>query len=70
MVSVEFADQFPVDAIQVGAGTPMHMNVNEVITNRAMELLNPKRMTAPRGVDKELRKEVKKDWKEWTRSNF
>lgn len=35
-----FADQFPVDALQGGAGTSTHMNVNEVIANRAIELLH------------------------------
>lgn len=32
-------DQFPVDAIQGGAGTSTNMNANEVIANRALELL-------------------------------
>ena len=30
---------FPVDAIQGGAGTSTNMNVNEVIANRALEIL-------------------------------
>jgi len=34
-----FADQFIVDALQGGAGTSTNMNVNEVIANRAIELL-------------------------------
>lgn len=34
-----FDGAFPLDIIQAGAGTPMHMNVNEVIANRATELL-------------------------------
>jgi aspartate ammonia-lyase len=34
-----FPDQFPVDALQGGAGTSTNMNVNEVIANRAIELL-------------------------------
>lgn len=34
-----FADQFVVDPIQAGAGTSHNMNVNEVIANRANELL-------------------------------
>lgn len=34
-----FRDQFIVDAIQGGAGTSANMNVNEVIANRAIELL-------------------------------
>ncbi|MFH0975363.1 MAG: aspartate ammonia-lyase [Spirochaetota bacterium] len=33
------ADQFPVDALQGGAGTSTNMNINEVIANRAIELL-------------------------------
>ncbi len=32
-------DQFPVDALQGGAGTSTNMNVNEVIANRALEIL-------------------------------
>jgi aspartate ammonia-lyase len=34
------ADQFPVDAMQGGAGTSTNMNLNEVIANRAIELLH------------------------------
>ena len=34
-----FADQFPVDVFQAGAGTSFNMNVNEVIANRALEIL-------------------------------
>ena len=32
-------DQFPVDMIQGGAGTTTNMNANEVIANRALELM-------------------------------
>jgi len=32
-------DQFPVDVIQGGAGTSTNMNANEVVANRALELL-------------------------------
>lgn len=32
-------DQFPVDVFQMGAGTSFHMNCNEVIANRAEEIL-------------------------------
>ncbi|WP_336664963.1 aspartate ammonia-lyase [Elizabethkingia meningoseptica] len=32
-------DQFPTDMIQGGAGTSMNMNANEVIANRALELM-------------------------------
>lgn len=36
-------DQFLIDAFQSGAGTPTHMNVNEVIANRALELMGKKK---------------------------
>ncbi len=36
-------DQFPVDALQGGAGTSTNMNINEVIANRAIELLGGKK---------------------------
>ena len=39
----KFADQFPVDVFQAGAGTSFNMNVNEVIANRALEILGRKR---------------------------
>lgn len=39
----EFADQFITDAIQGGAGTTVNMNVNEVVANRATELLGGKK---------------------------
>ncbi len=34
-----FVDQFVVDIFQAGAGTSFNMNVNEVLSNRALELL-------------------------------
>ncbi len=36
-------DQFPVDMIQGGAGTTTNMNANEVIANRALDLMGHKR---------------------------
>lgn len=33
-------DQFPVDMFQGGAGTSVNMNANEVIANRALEIMN------------------------------
>src|SRR5512136_906972 len=36
-------DQFVVDVYQAGAGTSFHMNVNEVLANRAAELLGGRR---------------------------
>jgi aspartate ammonia-lyase len=35
----KFRDQFVVDIYQAGAGTSHHMNVNEVLANRALEVL-------------------------------
>lgn len=40
-----FSDQFPVDALQGGAGTSSNMNINEVLGNRAAELLGGERGT-------------------------
>jgi aspartate ammonia-lyase len=39
IIAGTFADQFPVDVYQAGAGTSFNMNVNEVIANRALEIL-------------------------------
>jgi len=39
IVNGEFADQFPIDIFQTGSGTSSNMNMNEVIANRANELL-------------------------------
>lgn len=39
----ELTDAFPLDAMQGGAGTSTNMNVNEVIANRALELLGCRR---------------------------
>ncbi len=36
-------DQFPVDLFQAGAGTSFNMNVNEVLANRALEILGKER---------------------------
>ncbi len=41
--SGRFHDQFPLDCIQGGAGTSVNMNANEVIANRALELLGYKK---------------------------
>jgi aspartate ammonia-lyase len=37
------ADQFPVDIFQAGAGTSFNMNMNEVLANRALEILGRRR---------------------------
>ena len=39
LIRGDFHDQFVVDMIQGGAGTSTNMNANEVIANRALELL-------------------------------
>lgn len=39
IIDGKFQDQFIVDPIQGGAGTSLNMNANEVIANRAIELL-------------------------------
>jgi aspartate ammonia-lyase len=39
----ELSDQFVVDPFQAGAGTSHNMNANEVLANRALELLGGKR---------------------------
>ncbi len=35
----KFDDQFQIDIFQAGAGTPYNMNINEIIANRANEIL-------------------------------
>jgi fumarate hydratase class II len=37
-------DQFPVDVFQTGSGTSSNMNINEVISNRAIEILGGDRL--------------------------
>ena len=39
IVAGKFHDQFPVDMMQGGAGTSVNINANEVIANRALELM-------------------------------
>ena len=39
IISGGLSDQFPLDALQGGAGTSLNMNINEVIANRSLELL-------------------------------
>ncbi|HOA68878.1 MAG TPA: aspartate ammonia-lyase [Methanosarcina thermophila] len=42
-LSGKYSDQFPVDIFQAGAGTSFNMNVNEVLANRALEILGRNR---------------------------
>ena len=39
IIKGQLGDQFPLDALQGGAGTSTNMNINEVIANRALELM-------------------------------
>ena len=39
ILSGQFLDQFVIDAINSGAGTAVNMNTNEIIANRALEIL-------------------------------
>jgi aspartate ammonia-lyase len=39
MLAGKYMDQVVVDVYQAGAGTQLHMNVNEILANRAIELL-------------------------------
>ncbi|MFN3728145.1 MAG: aspartate ammonia-lyase [Fimbriimonadaceae bacterium] len=39
ILSGQFRDQFPVDVFHMGAGTSVNMNANEVLANRAEEIL-------------------------------
>ncbi|MEE8816561.1 MAG: aspartate ammonia-lyase [Lachnospiraceae bacterium] len=43
VIDGELSDQFIVDAVQGGAGTSANMNMNEVIANRACEILGGKK---------------------------
>lgn len=43
IISGRFDEEFPLDAFQGGAGTSTNMNLNEVIANRAIEILGGKK---------------------------
>ncbi len=43
IIAGKLHDQFPVDSIQGGAGTSTNMNANEVIANRALEIMGHKK---------------------------
>jgi len=45
-----FADQFPVDVFQTGSGTSSNMNVNEVISNRAIEIIGGDRFAVAKPI--------------------
>ncbi len=43
VLSGKFREQFVVDIYQAGAGTSHHMNINEVLANRALEIIGDKK---------------------------
>lgn len=43
VIAGKFHDQFVTDALQSGAGVSAHMNMNEVLANRALEILGRKK---------------------------
>jgi len=43
IINKEIADEFPLPALQGGAGTSLNMNLNEVIANRALEITGKKK---------------------------
>lgn len=46
----KFDDQFPIDVYQTGSGTSSNMNANEVISNRAIEILGGDRFKTEKPV--------------------
>ena len=46
----KFDDQFPIDVFQTGSGTSSNMNANEVISNRAIEILGGDRFQVTKTV--------------------
>ncbi|HND51330.1 MAG TPA: class II fumarate hydratase [Pirellulaceae bacterium] len=46
----KFDDQFPIDVFQSGSGTSTNMNCNEVIANRAVELLGQDRFQTDKAI--------------------
>ncbi|WP_339908543.1 class II fumarate hydratase [Symmachiella dynata] len=46
----KFDSEFPVDVFQTGSGTSSNMNVNEVISNRAVEILGDDRFSPEKSV--------------------
>ncbi|MFN7945416.1 MAG: aspartate ammonia-lyase [Blastocatellia bacterium] len=43
IIAGQWRDQFSLDVFQAGAGTSLNMNVNEVIANRALEIIGAQR---------------------------
>lgn len=50
VVDGKLDDQFPIDVFQTGSGTSSNMNVNEVISNRAIEIAKGDRFAAEKPI--------------------
>jgi fumarate hydratase class II len=50
LVAGKFDDQFPIDVFQTGSGTSSNMNANEVIANRAIELVGGDRFAEEKSI--------------------
>lgn len=50
IVAGKLDDQFPIDVFQTGSGTSSNMNVNEVISNRAIEIAGGDRFAAEKPI--------------------
>ena len=50
VVSGKLDDQFPIDVFQTGSGTSSNMNVNEVISNRAIEIAGGDRFASEKPI--------------------
>jgi fumarate hydratase class II len=50
VVDGKLDDQFPIDVFQTGSGTSSNMNVNEVISNRAIEIAGGDRLAAEKPI--------------------
>ena len=50
VIDGKLTDQFPIDVFQTGSGTSSNMNVNEVISNRAIEIAGGDRFAADKSI--------------------
>lgn len=50
VINGTIADEFPIDVFQTGSGTSSNMNVNEVISNRAIEITGGDRMAVEKTI--------------------
>jgi len=50
VVDGKLTDQFPIDVFQTGSGTSSNMNVNEVISNRAIEIAGGDRFASDKSI--------------------